>query len=67
MVNFANLIKKERERQGLTCQQLAEAADCTARAIQYLENGQRIPSIETADRILNALGIEMVLGKEKKQ
>lgn len=62
-MNFGNVIKNERIKQGISQKKLAEAAGVTTRAIIYWENGQRKISIENADRILKALDITIKIGK----
>lgn len=66
MNDFKKTLVDERVKQGISCKKLAEKAGCTERAISYLENGQRKPSLEFANRVLEALGIEMIIGKENQ-
>ena len=59
------LIKDERKKQKLSRERLAKKAGCSARIIEYWEEGTRLPrDIETVDKVLSALGISFVLGKE---
>lgn len=62
-MDFGNIIKNERKKQGISQKKLAEAAGVTTRAVIYWENGQRQISIENADRILKALNITIKIGK----
>lgn len=56
------VIKTERTKQGISVQELAELIQTTDRTIYYWENGQRKPSLEYADRVLKALGIQITIG-----
>lgn len=59
---FGKIIQKERVKQGITYRKLAELTGCTARSIQYWEQGQKSISLHNADKILKALGINMKIG-----
>lgn len=50
-------LKKERERQGKTQREVAEAANLSVRGYQNYELGNRIPNVETAKKIAVALGM----------
>ncbi len=63
-MKFDELIKKERIKQGMSQKKLAEAAGVTIRAIAYWENGQRLMSVENADKVFKALNIQVVLGAQ---
>ncbi len=52
---YANL-KLERERQGKTQREIAQAAELSVRGYQNYELGNRVPSVETAKKIAQALG-----------
>lgn len=59
-------IKRLRRERGATQEYLAEAADISAVFVSQLENGKRVPSLETLCRIANALGAgldELVYGE----
>ena len=60
--NFAKIIKKTREEKNITQSQLAERARTTTRAVQYWEQGKKNISVENADKLLKALGIEITIG-----
>lgn len=66
-MKFDELIKKERIKQEMLQKKLAEAAGVTTRAIIYWENGQRKMSLESADKVFNALNIQVVLGSEETE
>lgn len=64
MVNFMNIkqelgekIKRERKRQGLTQEQLAEMIDISSRNLSNIEIGQNFPKAETLEKILKSLNI----------
>lgn len=63
-MKFDELIKKERIKQGMSQKKLAEAAGVTIRAIAYWENGQRLMSVENADKVFKALNIQVILGAQ---
>lgn len=52
-----NRIKELREKQGLTLQQVADAAETTLQQIQRLENGKRRLTDEWMRRIAPILGV----------
>lgn len=49
------LIKKFREKKGLTQKELAEKTGVTTEYISYLENGQRTPSLTLLENIAKVL------------
>lgn len=49
-------VRRRRKEQGLTVQQLADAADVSRRMLTSIEQGQANPSLVTIDRIARALG-----------
>ena len=52
-------IKKERKSQNLTQEQLAERVDISAVYLSQIENGRKVPGLETVYNITCALGISM--------
>ncbi len=60
---FAELIKVERERQGLSLSHLAEKAQVTKPSLHQWEHGKGNISLKNADKVLKALGISMKIGK----
>lgn len=52
-------IKKERNRCGLTQQQLALKSGITQRSIGHYENGERDPQMRTVGKIMGAMGIQI--------
>ena len=62
-MELGKIMKEERIRQGMSQQELAEAAGVSKRAIAYWENGKRKMSVESADKIFRNLHKEIVIGK----
>ena len=59
---IAELIRKQRVSQGITQRELAERSGFTLRSIQYWEKGTKSISLENADKLFKALGIEITIG-----
>jgi transcriptional regulator with XRE-family HTH domain len=64
-VEVARLLRKERERQGISRYAMAAKSGLSEQAIGYVERGLRNPSLETALRM--AAGLEVDLGDILKQ
>ena len=60
---FAEILLKSRKQKGLSQSELAKKSGFTKRAIQYWEKGKKSISLENADRLLTALGVEIKIGK----
>jgi transcriptional regulator with XRE-family HTH domain len=58
---FGPLVKKYRLAKKLSQEALAEKADVHPTYIGLLERGQRVPGIDVAERIANALGLKLSL------
>lgn len=56
-VTIALNIKKLADGQNMTMDEVAKRAGVTKRAIHYILNGERVPSIEMADAIGRALNV----------
>lgn len=54
------VLKAERERQGMSIYRLAKLADVNEQAIRFIENGDRIARLDTASRISRGLGLDLV-------
>lgn len=65
MVNFAKLLREKRIEKGISRKELAITAGVTERAICYWERAERSMSIENADKVFSALGVEVVIGKSR--
>jgi transcriptional regulator with XRE-family HTH domain len=53
-----------RAEQGLTLRRLADMAGVSYVALHLWEQGKKIPTIESADKVLKALGVTVTIGKE---
>lgn len=60
--SFAQLFKKARESKGITKYALAKKTGFTYRAIVNWEQGKNSISLENADKLLKALGVEVTIG-----
>ena len=60
MINLREIgenIRKERKKQALTIEKLAEKAGITDNFLGKIERGDGTPSLSTLDSIANALGV----------
>ncbi|NDL68490.1 helix-turn-helix domain-containing protein [Anaerotalea alkaliphila] len=64
--NIGAVIREERTRMGISARELGRRAGCTGVAINYYEQNKRVPNIYIADRIMAALGTELVLGEKEE-
>ena len=60
-MNASSVIRKTRQRAGLTQAELAKRAGTTQSAISRLENGRVRPSLETIERLAKACGATLEL------
>lgn len=65
-VEFAEIIRAKRKKQGMTQAELAEKSGFTRVAINYWEYGKKSISLENADRLLKALGMKIIIKDEKR-
>lgn len=56
---LGNRVKRLRILKGLTQEQLADKIRVSSTYIGFIEQGQRNPSINTADKIARALGVKL--------
>lgn len=63
-MNAAELLKKTRERHGLSQRRLALRAGTGQAAVSRIESGEVSPSVETMDRLLRATGEQLRLETE---
>ena len=63
---FAKVIRKTREEKNITQFELAIRAGVTERSVQNWEQGNKNISLEHADKLLKALGIEITIGLKKE-
>jgi DNA-binding XRE family transcriptional regulator len=52
-------VKKFRKQTKMTQEQLAERVRLSTKYIQFIESGQRVPSLKTVYRIAKALGVKV--------
>lgn len=64
---FAEILLKSRKQKGFSQSELAKKSGFTKRAIQYWEKGKKSISLENADRLLTALGVEIKIGKTESR
>ena len=60
---FGQLIRELRLKEGISQAELGRRAGVTQRSIEYYERTGRIPTLVVADRILQALNHQMMIGK----
>lgn len=64
---FSIILRENRKQRGISQSELAKKAGFTKRAIQYWEKGKKSISLENADRLLTALGVEIKIGKTESR
>ena len=66
-VAFRERLTSQRERRGLTQAELGAKAGMAPGAISHFETGQRLPSLESAVRLADALAcsIDYLIGREQ--
>jgi transcriptional regulator with XRE-family HTH domain len=55
---------KSRKQKGFSQSELAKKAGFTKRAIQYWEKGEKSISLENADKLFKALGVQITIGTQ---
>jgi transcriptional regulator with XRE-family HTH domain len=55
---FGETVRAERQARKLTQEQLAEKAELSLNFIGNLERGEKMPSLETVERLASALGLK---------
>lgn len=60
--DFSQLLLKTRQEKEISQRELSRRTGFTTRAIQYWETEQRQISLENADKLLKALGVEIKIG-----
>ena len=61
---FSIILRDSRKQKGFSQSELAKKAGFTKRAIQYWEKGEKSISLENADKLLKALGIQITIGAQ---
>lgn len=64
---FSIILRENRKQRGISQSELAKKSGFTKRAIQYWEKGKKSISLENADRLLTALGVEIKIGKTESR
>ena len=59
--NFGELIKSQRVLRGYSIRDLAVLTGFSSAAISRWESGKRIPSVESFNKIMTALGAELTV------
>lgn len=59
MDNLSKNLKKYREKAGITSEQLAEEIGVNKRYIDYMERGDKTPSLKLAKRIADVLKVSL--------
>lgn len=59
---FSKFLRESRKQKGFSQSELARKSGFTRRAIQYWEKGEKSISLENADKLLKALGIQLIIG-----
>ena len=57
--NLGTIIRYERLNKGMTQAELAKQSSISVSAISKMENGKRLPSMQTAIDIFRALGVRL--------
>ena len=65
-MNYGQLLMEERIKKNVTKKQLSEMIGFSQRAIYYWERGERIMSIESADKVFEALRVTVQIGEKQK-
>ncbi|MCC7571499.1 helix-turn-helix domain-containing protein [Candidatus Micrarchaeota archaeon] len=60
------LLKKERARRGLNFKQFGILIGCTGRAVSYWETGERLITLDMADKVLKRLHMSITIGEEER-
>lgn len=58
---FGELIRSQRVEKGLSIRKLAELTGLSSGAISRWESGKRVPSIESFNKVMTALGAELLV------
>ena len=62
--NFGEMIKTQRLERGLSLRKVADLTGISSAALSRWESGKRIPSVESFNKVMTALGAELlVIGK----
>lgn len=59
--NFGEMIKTQRLEKGLSIRKVSDLTGISASALSRWESGKRVPSIESFNRVMTALGAELLV------
>ena len=59
--NFGEMIKTQRLERGLSIRKVSDLTGISAAALSRWESGKRVPSIESFNKVMAALGAELLV------
>lgn len=59
--NFGEMIKTQRLEKGLSIRKVSDLTGISASALSRWESGKRVPSIESFNKVMTALGAELLV------
>lgn len=59
--NFGEMIKMQRLERGLSIRKVSDLTGISAAALSRWESGKRVPSIESFNKVMTALGAELLV------
>lgn len=66
MTNFSTALNKYKNSKGLTGPEMAKKLDVSVHSLYKYLDGKNRPNLAEADRILNIMGVSLVLGTSPK-
>ena len=59
--NFGEMIKTQRLEKGLSIRKVSDLTGISAAALSRWDSGKRVPSIESFNKVMTALGAELLV------
>jgi transcriptional regulator with XRE-family HTH domain len=59
--NFGEMIKQQRLDKGLSIRKVSDLTGISSAALSRWESGKRIPSVESFNKVMTALGAELLV------
>ena len=59
--NFGEMIKTQRLERGLSLRKVSDLTGISSAALSRWESGKRVPSIESFNKVMTALGAELLV------
>ena len=59
--NFGEMIKTQRLERGLSIRKVSDLTGISSAALSRWESGKRVPSIESFNKVMTALGAELLV------